>query len=104
MINKNQASAKETLLQATITEQQMQPTSVVYKIVGETHTCGEQSYVSYGIAAYFDAASNDAKNAVAYVQDVTPNRTEAEDLVQRCNAFGLSPVHLADVIEDFLNN
>jgi hypothetical protein len=104
MMNKNNASFEETLMKNTITNNQLQPANVAYEIVGEPHSCGENNYISYGIAAYVDAATSDTKNVIACVRDVTTNKTEIEDLVQKCNAFGLSPIHLVDVIEDFLNN
>jgi hypothetical protein len=103
MIHKNDAPLGEVLMENTITKNELKPQKVVYEVVGEPHPSGDSNYISYGIAAYIDAATNNTKNVIAYVRDVTPNKTEIEDLVQKCNAFGLSPIHLVDVIEDFLN-
>ena len=103
MIHKNDAPLGEVLMENTITKNELQPQKVVYEVVGEPHPSGDSNYISYGIAAYIDAATNNTKNVIAYVRDVTPNKTEIEDLAQKCNVFGLSPIHLVDVIEDFLN-
>ena len=103
MINKNNALLGEVLTENAITKNEQQPPKVVYEVVGEPQSSGDSSCISYGIAAYIDAATSNTKNVIAYVRDVTTSKTEIEDLVQKCNAFGLSPIHLVDVIEDFLN-
>ena len=103
MINKNNALLGEALMENAITKNELQPQKVVYETVGEPQPSGDSTCISYGIAAYIDAATSNTKNVIVYVRDVTPNKTEIENLVQKCNAFGLSPIHLVDVIEDFLN-
>ena len=103
MIHKNNALLGEALTENTVTNNELQPQKVVYEVVGEPQSSGDSKCISYGIAAYIDAATSNTKNVIAYVRDVTPNKTEIEDLVQKCNVFGLSPIHLVDVIEDFLN-
>lgn len=103
MIHKNDAPLGEVLMENTITKNELQPQKVVYEVVGEPHPLGDSNCISYGIAAYIDAATSNTKNVIAYVRDVTTSKTEIENLVQKCNAFGLSPMHLVDVIEDFLN-
>ena len=90
-------------MENTVTKNELQPQKVVYKVVGEPQSSGDSSCISYGIVAYIDAATSNTKNVIAYVRDVTTNKIEIENLVQKCNAFGLSPIHLVDVIEDFLN-
>ena len=103
MIHKNNALLGEALTENAITKNEQQPQKVVYEVVGEPQPSGDSNCISYGIAAYIDAATSKTQNAIAYVRDVTPNKTEIEELAQKSNAFGLSPIHLADVIEDFLN-
>ena len=103
MIHKNDAPLGEVLMENTITKNELQPQKVVYEVVGEPHPSGDSNCISYGIAAYADAATSNTKNVIAYVRDITSNKVEIEALVQKCNAFGLSPIHLVDVIEDFLN-
>lgn len=36
------------------------------------------------------------------VKDVSPNKEEVAELIDRLNEYGLSPCHLQDVIEDFI--
>ena len=36
------------------------------------------------------------------VKDVSPNKEEVTELIDRLNQYGLSPCHLQDVIEDFI--
>ena len=103
MINKNNALLGEVLMENAITKNEQQPPKVVYEVVGEPQPSGDSTCISYGIAAYIDAATSNTKNVIAHVRDVTTSRPEIENLVQKCNAFGLSPIHLVDVIEDFLN-
>lgn len=104
MKNKNILSHNETLMENAITNNQMQPQKVAYEMIGEVHTQGDHAYISYGIAAYVDAETSDAKRVIAHVSDVSPNRSTLEPLVQRCNTLGLSSIHLVDVVEDFLNS
>ena len=102
MIHKNNAPL-EALAENTVTNNELQPQKVVYEVVGEPQSLGDSSCIFYGIAAYVDAATSNTKNVIAYVRDVTTSKIEIENLVQKCNAFGLSPIHLVDVIGDFLN-
>ncbi|MBQ5885475.1 MAG: hypothetical protein IIW79_03615 [Clostridia bacterium] len=37
------------------------------------------------------------------IDDVTTDRVEIMDLIDKCNRLELSPVHLFAVVEDFLN-
>lgn len=103
-MNKNNMSHNETSMENAITNNRAQPQKVAYEMIGEVHTFGDQAYISYGIAAYVDAETSDAKRVIAHVPDVSPNRSILEPLVQRCNTLGLSPIHLVDVVEDFLNS
>ena len=36
------------------------------------------------------------------VKDVSPNNEEVTELIDRLNQYGLSPCHLQDVIDDFI--
>lgn len=102
-MNKNDMSHNETLMENAITNNCAQPQKVAYEMIGEVHTRGEHTYLSYGIAAYVDAETSEAKQVIAHMPDVSPNRSALEPLVQMCNMLGLSPIHLVDVVEDFLN-
>lgn len=36
------------------------------------------------------------------IEDISTNKTNVEKLVRLCNELELSPIHLNDVVEDFL--
>ncbi len=75
---------------------------VFYKIL-EQHCCLENDICqSYGIAAYTFAESTSSSAIVAVVNNITSDRQRLSNLVQQCNLLKLSPIHLKDVVEDFL--
>ena len=37
------------------------------------------------------------------VKDVSPNKEEVTELIDRLNQYGLSSCHLQDVVTDFIN-
>ena len=37
------------------------------------------------------------------VKDVSPNKEDVTELIDRLNKYGLSPCHLQDVVTDFIN-
>ena len=53
-------------------------------------------YISFGISAYYRGEQ------VAHVSDVSTDNEAVCRLVERCNEAALSPMHLEDVVEDFL--
>lgn len=59
----------------------------LYSIDGDTH-------IGYGIG-YNDDSS-------LFFEDLTTNPTLVTNLVKLCNDLNLSPIHLKDVLEDFL--
>ncbi len=67
------------------------------KYIVTEQTTGSQT--TYGISAY-DTLS--AQTIIASVTDITADKEKLEGLVELCNREGLSPIHLYDVIEDFL--
>ena len=38
------------------------------------------------------------------VKDVSPNKEEVTELIDRLNQYRLSPCHLQDVVTDFINS
>ena len=76
--------------------------NVTYAITEETYTFGNESRVSYGIAAYSGVKENGIATIVASVHDITSNKEALVSLVNDCNRLKLSTVHLSDVVEDFL--
>ena len=58
-------------------------------------------YISFGIAAFEETDSGWVR--CAFVSDVSTDDKAVLELVQRCNEQQLFPIHLLDVIVDFLN-
>ena len=70
-----------------------------YRVVKEfafNHETG--GYVTYGI----EVTSDDPLFAPRAIPDVCLSEKELAALARRCNEFQLLPVHLPDVIDDFL--
>ncbi len=78
-------------------------TAVTYGIVEERYILGNCSRTSYGIAAYANSEVDGSAIIVASVSDVSDKKHEMEELVRLCNSMDLSPIHLYDVVEDFLS-
>ena len=57
-------------------------------------------YRSYGIHAF--EIIGKLIRPIAQMHDITTIQEEVETLVQLCNAYQLSPVHLPDVVADFI--
>lgn len=68
-----------------------------YILIRDTYSDGTQRRIGYGIAA-LDRESV----TISAAHDLSPNETEVAELVKMCNRLKLSPIHLQDVIEDFL--
>ena len=54
-------------------------------------------YTGYGICV-----SNLKSGERRSFCDISPRRREVEELAERCNRLRLDPVHIDDVIDDFL--
>ena len=75
---------------------------ITYGIIEETYALGESKRTWYGIAGYADAeVAGTAAIAVA-CHDVTEDVRSLQALVSLCNRHALSPLHLSEVVEDFL--
>lgn len=71
-----------------------------YILMKNTLLCGDATRTCYGIAAV--QVYDGIVTVLDSVTDVTVNRQSLEILVDLCNELSLEPVHLNDVIEDFL--
>ena len=80
--------------------------TILYALTEETYTLPEDSSVSfrrsYGIAAYTDWDTLGTASIVASVHDISEDREQILNLVRVCNQLDLSPMHLPDVVQDFL--
>ena len=68
-----------------------------YILIRDTYSDGTQRRTGYGIAA-LDRESV----TISAAHDLSSNETEVAELVKMCNRLKLSPMHLQDVVEDFL--
>ena len=73
-----------------------------YGITEENYALEKDSRVAYGIAAYSDADKDGTATIIASVHDVTSDKEALAALVSLCNSLELSPIHLYDVVADFL--
>lgn len=72
-----------------------------YEMVEERWILKENERVSYGIAVYREDPGGTAVPITVY-HDITPDRNRLFELIRQCNLLHLSPLHLRNVIEDFL--
>ena len=77
-------------------------TDITYGIVEETYTRSSDRRTVYGIAAYAYALLDRTATVIARINDVTSDCESLNALVEDCNRFELSPLHLNDVVDDFL--
>ena len=76
--------------------------NVTYKITEGTHGSEDGVSKSYGIAVFANIDMNETTSVLASIQDITTDRDALDELVNLCNSMELSPLHIRDVIEDFL--
>ena len=57
-------------------------------------------YIGYGIGVY--RRFNGREYLIRYIPDVFTERRFAEKMVRNCNALQLEPIHLEEIIEEFL--
>ncbi|MBQ4065407.1 MAG: hypothetical protein IJD10_04845 [Clostridia bacterium] len=69
---------------------------ITYRVIEDHDSEG-----SYGIAAC-DSELCEDEQAITLVRDVTCDRSALEDLAETCSRLQLSPIHLHEVVEDFL--
>ena len=78
--------------------------NVTYAVTEEKYTFGNKSRISYGIVAYTNSEQDCTATIIASVHDVTSDKQRLISLVDDCNRLELSPMHLHDVVEDFLSD
>ena len=71
-----------------------------YIVVQNIHEFCNYSQISFGMA-YVE--QDEFSNVVLQsISNITSDRKHIENLVDLCNKCKLDPVHMADVVEDFL--
>lgn len=76
--------------------------TITYGVSEERYLLGNVIRISYGIVAYADAGTDGIAAIVASVRDISPDKQKIELLAEQMNRMELSPIHLFDVIADFL--
>lgn len=75
---------------------------ITYGISEEIYILNNQKRISYGIVVYSNADQDGTATIVDSVRDVSSNKENITRLVNECNRLRLSPIHLRDVVEDFI--
>ena len=77
---------------------------MTYDVLKEEISTDAARRISYGIVVYSGSKRRDGTATIlAAVCDITEDREAISGLVLLCNRLKLSPIHLFDVVEDFLN-
>ena len=78
--------------------------NITYGIIKQEFCMGADTRISYGIVAYDNVDESGTAIVIASVSDITQDRQTLLKLVMQCNKLKLSPIHLNDVIADFLES
>ena len=79
-------------------------TKSTYEIIEECRCLDGLEYKCYGIAVYIKSDVDGFHTVIQTIGDITTDRDRLSMLVDQCNLLELSPLHLNDVIEDYLAN
>lgn len=73
-----------------------------YVVTRETYTDEDGNHTVYGISAV--EQDDDNMTILAHAPNVSANEAAVRDLAKRCTRHHLAPIHLHDVVEDFLDS
>ena len=72
----------------------------IYKLLEKEHYHPDTGrYKSFGISIYRAESNED----LITIDDIFTNRNEAEKLVKKCIINEVSPIHIMDIIEDYIS-
>ena len=71
----------------------------LYQIYRGEYTLDGQSYTGFGISVVSTASNQ----ILILIEDIALSQKELCKLVRLCNELALDPIHIYDVVEDFLN-
>lgn len=71
----------------------MEQEAIMYELTSKQKNVEGKEYIVYGIRY----------NDVYCFEDISTNQNTVSELADACNKFSLDPIHLGDVVEDFLN-
>lgn len=66
----------------------------MYKIIKSNIIVEGKEYITYGI--YY--------NETIWIEDVSIDKAKVMNLINLCNTCVLDPIHLNDIVEDFLES
>ncbi len=69
-----------------------------YKITEDTYLLEDSKHIGYGISV----SEKKTGRKILHIEDITVSKAKLSELVTLCNSLELSPIHIYDVIEDFL--
>lgn len=75
---------------------------IVYKMIERSNTEKETAPTYYGIGAYLYDNEKRTYITLKEIHDITEDKNKLFELIQRCNTYELSLVHIHDIVEDFL--
>ena len=76
--------------------------NIIYEVTEDTYLIDGEPKQIYGIAVYSNDKSNTQKTLLKSIRDITTDKYRLSKLAQACNSCHLSPIHLKDIVEDFL--
>ena len=75
---------------------------IVYGIREEIYELQGDRRVSYGIVVYDNTDGKNTYTVLESIGDITSDKDKLIRLVEECNISELSPIHLKEIIEDFM--
>jgi len=75
---------------------------VIYERIRGITVSERKHYTTYGIVAHVPSDTDNIGSTIVAVTNVSTDAAKVDALIRRCNRLALSPVHLHDVVEDFL--
>ncbi len=80
----------------------MNKEKITYGIIEETYAANTRSRTAYGVAALDGTADQHMDTVLHSIHDISPDRAELAAFVDLCNREQLSPDHLDDAVDDFI--
>ena len=71
----------------------------LYSIFNDEYNLEGETHIGFGILI----TSTTDNKVITRIEDVTTSKYELCTLVQLCNDLSLNPIHIYDVVEDFLS-
>ncbi len=75
-----------------------QMNNYLYTVFKSIHTIDDITYTSFGIVI----TSTQDNSVIERIKDISTSEAKITKLVNLCNELSLEPIHIYDVIEDFI--